>query len=80
MPVKATFGAARRARKGCAAKQTAIREIAVEKLRRIRSGEPEGAAKQTAIARRVEAVVEFLIWKESAAKHRDIALGAGHGR
>jgi len=63
-----------------AAKQTAIREISVEKLRKILSDAPLSAAKQTPIARRVEGVVDFLIWKECAAKQRVIDPDAGPGR
>jgi len=55
----------------CAAKQDAIGQIAVGKLRDIRAIAPESAAKHDAITRRTEALVDFLLWKESAAKRDD---------
>jgi hypothetical protein len=63
----------RRARKiaASAAKQDAIRQIAVGKLRDIQAMAPDGAAKQDAITRRTVALLDFLLWKESAAK-RDV--------
>jgi hypothetical protein len=60
-----------------AAKQTEIAEIVVEKLRMVRAEGPKSAAKQTGIARRVDALVEVLIWKEIAAKQSGIERRAG---
>jgi hypothetical protein len=57
-----------------AAKPNTIREIAVEKLRDIRSIPLENAAKPNAIVRRVEGLLDFLLWKESAAKANAIAI------
>lgn len=60
----------------CAAKQDAIDQIAVEKLRGIPTVGPESAAKQAAILRRLNGVVEFLFWKETAAKQGSIDFAA----
>jgi hypothetical protein len=59
-----------------AANDTGIREIFVEKLRTVMAGEPLGAANDTGVARRVEGVVEALIWKEVAANRNRIEGGA----
>lgn len=71
----------RRARRALfrAAKQDAIREIAVGKLRDIRAILPKSAAKHDAITRRTEALVDFLFWKESAAKRDATALQPAAG-
>ena len=59
-----------------AAKQDAIGQIAVDKLRGIPAVGPESAAKQDTILRRLNGVVEFLFWKETAAKQGTIVLAA----
>ena len=59
-----------------AAKQDAIGQIAVDKLRGIPVVGPESAAKQDAILRRLNGGVEFLFWKETAAKQGPIVLAA----
>lgn len=51
-----------------AAKQDAIREISVERLKSIMEIKPDSAAKQDTIQRRVKGIVDYLIWKEFAAK------------
>ena len=51
-----------------AAKQDAVRKIAVEKLESIRDLEPISAAKQDPVQRRVDGILNYLFWKESAAK------------
>jgi len=56
-----------------AAKQDAVRQIAVEKLESIMDLEPQNAAKQDAVHRRLNGIVDYLIWKESAAKQDGIA-------
>lgn len=60
-----------------AAKQDAIREISVEKLTSIPRFEPETAAKQVPMDRRVDAVVEYLLWQARAAKHDAIEMVSG---
>jgi hypothetical protein len=59
------------------AKQTEIGQILVEKLRMVKAGRPETVAKQTAIDRRVDDLVEVLIWKEAVAKQSGIERRAG---
>jgi hypothetical protein len=51
-----------------AAKQTARREILVEKLLAVKRLRPLRSANQTVIARRVEALVDVLVWRERSAK------------
>ncbi|MBI5412357.1 hypothetical protein HZA43_04280 [Candidatus Peregrinibacteria bacterium] len=51
-----------------AAKQDAVRQISVEKLESIRDLTPICAAKQDAVHRRVNGILDYLFWKESAAK------------
>ena len=58
----------RRRRQKSAAKQVSMRQIAVEKLRSIEAQAPKSAANQVLIHRRVGAIVDYLLWKESAAK------------
>jgi hypothetical protein len=65
--------AKKRARRS--AKQTVISQKLVEKLLAVKEIGPERSAKQTVMARRVEALVEALVWKERAAKQSLIALG-----
>ena len=68
-------------RKACrAANDTGAREILVEKLRTVVAAEPFGAANDTGRDRRVEALVEVLIWKESAANRNRIVCEAGAAR
>ena len=59
------------------AKQTTIRKITVEKLNSIRKSDPVLSAKHTAIDRRVDGLIDLLIWKELSAKQTNIASGAG---
>jgi hypothetical protein len=59
------------------AKQTTIRQITVDKLTSIRKKQPFLSAKQTAMDRRINGLIDVLIWKEQSAKHTDIASGAG---
>ncbi|MCK4827381.1 hypothetical protein KA005_67240 [bacterium] len=51
-----------------AAKQDLIRKISVEKLKSIKEIKPDSAAKQDPIQRRQNYIIEYLYWKESAAK------------
>ena len=64
-----------RKRHKVSAKQTTISQITVEKLNDIRKKKSFLSAKQTAIDRRVDGLIELLIWKEQSAKQTDIALG-----
>jgi hypothetical protein len=50
--------------------------ILVEKLRTVVAAEPSGAANDTGRDRRVEALVDVLIWKESAAKRYRVVSGS----
>lgn len=59
------------------AKQTAIGEITVAKLNSIRENEPDLSAKQAAMNRRLNDLIDVLIWKEVSAKQTNIALAAG---
>lgn len=63
-----------------AAKQNAIARISLEKLESIRSLEPISAAKQNVIHRRVDSILDFLFWKEAAAKQDVIAFTPGGER
>ena len=58
------------------AKQTVRRNILVEKLLAVKRLQPKSVAKQTVIARRVDALVDVLIWKEGDAKPSLIGSGA----
>lgn len=64
-------GAAKRA-----AKQDVRRAIAVGKLRDILALTPDPAAKQDMILRRVDGLVDYLLWKEGAAKQKDMVLAS----
>lgn len=55
------------------AKQDAVRQISVEKLESIRGLESQNVAKQDAVHRRVNAILNYLFWKESVAKQDGIA-------
>lgn len=57
------------------AKQTLIRRTASERLLGIRalSRRTKTVAKPTLIARQIEGVIEFLVWKENVAKLTHIA-------
>lgn len=61
------------------AKQDAVRQTAVEKLESIRDLEPVSSAKQDAVHRRVNGILDYLFWKESSAKQDSMAncLAAG---
>jgi hypothetical protein len=58
------------------AKQTTIRQITVAKLNSIRQNQPFLSAKQTTIDRRVDGLIDLLIWKEQSAKQTNIASSA----
>ena len=62
-----------------AAKQTVIREILVEKLLTVKARGPGKAAKQTVIDRRVDALVDVLVWEARSAKQSLIGAGACPG-
>lgn len=68
----------RRARR--VAKQAGIGKIAVGKLRKIESRGPKTVAKQTGIARRLDGVVQFLLWKEAVAKQTGMVSKSDSGR
>lgn len=55
------------------AKQNAIAQISLEKLESIRDLRPNFVAKQNAIHRRVNGILDYLFWKESVAKQNEIA-------
>jgi hypothetical protein len=57
------------------AKQAVIGRITVEKLLAVKRIRPESVAKQAVIARRVDALVDVLIWRETVAKQTLIAAG-----
>jgi hypothetical protein len=61
------------------AKQTVRRGILVEKLLAVKGFRAGGSAKQTVIARRVDALVDVLIWREGSAKQSLIGGRAGPG-
>jgi hypothetical protein len=52
------------------------RAIAVGKLRDILALTPDPAAKQDMILRRVDGLVDYLLWKEGAAKQKDMVLAS----
>jgi len=55
------------------AKQDAVRKISVEKLESIRDSEPNFVAKQDAVHRRVDGILNYLFWKETVAKQDRMA-------
>jgi len=57
------------------AKQDAIRQIAVCKIQDIQKDEAPNVAKQDVIFRRVDRVLEYLLWKEGVAKQEHIGFG-----
>ncbi len=60
------------------AKRNEITRISLEKLESIRKLEPVSSAKRNEIHRRVEGILDYLFWKERAAKQNEMAfLGAG---
>jgi len=61
-----------------AAKQDAVRKLSVEKLESIRDSGVDFAAKQDSVHRRVNGILEYLFWKESAAK-QDSMVGSLSG-
>lgn len=65
---------ARRLKLGCVAKRDALRQIAVEKLVTIQAIRPENVAKRDVYDRRVDKVLEFLIWNEGVAKRDSLAI------
>lgn len=59
-----------------AANQDAIRKISVDKLKSIPPCEPEYAANQDMMDRRVDKLVNYLLWKEHAANQNSmVCLG-----
>lgn len=62
------------------AKQDQISQISVAKLESIKKMGVVSSAKQDQINRRVNEVVDFLIWKEFSAKQNEIASVPGHER
>jgi len=70
--------ARRRARR--AAKETLIADISRRKLEALEALQsPDVSAKETPIDRRVEVVVDYLVWKERAAKESPMVLLPVHG-
>jgi len=63
-----------------AAKQDPIRKISVEKLKSIMEIEPNIAAKQDPIQRRQNGILDYLYWKEFAAKQDIIDSQADNGQ
>ena len=61
------------------AKQTVRRGILVDKLLTVKAMGPKSVAKQTVMARRVEALVDALIWRERVAKQSLMGQGAAAG-
>jgi hypothetical protein len=55
------------------AKQTTIHQITVDKLNSIRKHELVLSAKHTAMDRRIDSLIDLLIWKEVSAKQTNIA-------
>lgn len=55
------------------AKQDLTRQMSVEKLRNIQEIGPAKSAKQDLTARRVDGLVDYLLWKEESAKQNPIA-------
>lgn len=55
------------------AKQDAIRQISVEKLKSIQEIRPPLSAKGDAIDRRVDGLINYLFWKEQSAKQDAIS-------
>lgn len=68
----------RRRRLRRVAKQTLTGRILVEKLLAVKRAGVKTVAKQTVIARRVDALVDVLVWKERVAK-RSMMAGGGRG-
>ena len=65
--------AAKRRKVRRVAKTTARQRISVERLLELETMLGPGVAKPTAIARRVDALVSYLLWREGVAKATDIA-------
>lgn len=59
------------------AKRDSLRRIAVEKIREIQTMEVQNVAKRDSLARRVEGVLGFLLWKENVAQRDPSLLAAG---
>lgn len=57
-----------------AAKQDLIASISVEKIESIRALPVSAAAKYTQVYRRINGILDYLIWKETAAKQDQMAL------
>lgn len=63
-----------------AAKQDAVRKISLEKLESIRDLEPVSAAKQDLVQRRVAAILDYLFWRDCAAKQDGMAIYSANER
>lgn len=62
------------------AKETLIDDISRRKLEALKSLQPPNpSAKETPIHRRVEVVVDYLVWKARSAKESPIDSAAAHG-
>ena len=66
-----------RRRSKSVAKRESLNEMAVEKIREIQSVGGENVAKRDSLARRMEGVLGFLLWKENVAKRDTSLLGVG---
>lgn len=71
---------AKRRRDRIVANDTGAREILVEKLRAVVATEPPGVANDTGRDRRVEALVEVLVWREAVANRNRMAPGTAGAR
>jgi hypothetical protein len=56
-----------------------IQEITVERLASIARYEPKSAAKQVVMDRRVDELIEYLQWRDGAAKQGVMVLQRTHG-
>lgn len=63
-----------------AAKRNGLAQISLEKLESIRNLEPVSAAKRNGLYRRVDSILDYLVWKASAAKRNAIANDPGSER
>lgn len=69
----------KRRRERRVAKQTVIRESLVDKLLAVKHAGRKTVAKQTVLARRVDALVDVLVWKERVAQQRVMARAGPAG-
>jgi hypothetical protein len=66
---------AKRGHAGSVAKRDAWKEMAVEKLRDIQAQRPEFVAKRDACDRRVDQLLDYLVWKETPQNETVAPLG-----